>query len=148
MLTDKSLWSAGKPIVYTSRLIFSMIRGEFVQLYPCIHHILLRILGPASCKCISGYHSLFYSWVTADHLHESVRSWCLFAEVQVYPQIVGSMQECRKWHFGWNWVLYRYWKYIQKHTIQALHQVPTQTNDNFRAKIRCQKTKKTKEFWA
>ena len=59
-------------------------------------------------------------------------------------QLVGSMQECRKWHFGWNWVLYRYWKYIQKHTIQALHQVPTQTNDNFRAKIRCQKTRKNK----
>ena len=58
---------------------------------------------------------------------------------------VGSMQECRKWHFGWNWVLYRYWtcwKYIHKHTIQALHEVPTQTNDNFRAKIRCQKTRK------
>ena len=54
------------------------------------------------------------------------------------------MQECRKWHFGWNWVLYRYWKYIQKHTIQALHQVPTQTNDNFRAKIRCQETRKNK----
>ena len=58
--------------------------------------------------------------------------------------IVGSMQECRKWHFGWNWVLYRYWKYIQKHKIQALHQVPTQTNDTFRAKIRCQKTGKNK----
>ena len=57
---------------------------------------------------------------------------------------VGSMQECRKWHSGWNWVVYRFWKYIQKHTIQALHQVPTQTNDNFRAKIRCQKTRQNK----
>ena len=81
-------------------------------------------------------------------LHQSIPLMYTFTVAWTFlppqRQIVGSMQECRKWHFGWNWVLYKYWKYIQKHTIQALHQVPTQTNDNFRAKIRCQKTRKNK----
>ena len=37
------------------------------------------------------------------------------------------MQEGRKWHFGWNWVLHKYWKNWINDTFWAIMQVSTQS---------------------
>ena len=54
------------------------------------------------------------------------------------------MQEGRKWHFGWNWVLYRYQKYGLKDTFWAVEQVSTQSLYIFMEEIRFPKTIKYK----
>ena len=44
------------------------------------------------------------------------------------------MQEGRKWDFGWNVVVYTYWKYRQNDTFWTLVQVSSQIIHTFMEK--------------